>query len=113
MKTCYQCQKTKPDEEFYLDNRSDDSLTASCKLCQKLRAKDRYKRVPLTEEQKKKKAQDFQDWKLKNPEKYRELVRRNNSRRAEKLARLKDQKGISQEKIYQKDIVQKDISQNS
>ena len=103
MKTCYQCQKTKSDEEFYLDNRSDDSLTASCKECQKLRAKDRYKRVPLTEEQKKKKAQDFQDWKVKNPEKYRELVKRSNARRAKKLARLSGQKGIAK----------KDISQNS
>ena len=101
MKTCYQCGETKPDGEFYRDNRSDDLLTASCKECQKLRAKSRYRKIPLTEEQKKKKAQDFQDWKVKNPDKYRELVKRNNGRRAARLLEFKLKTKIPEMEISQ------------
>ena len=81
MKTCYQCLKSKEDSEFYLDNRSEDLLTASCKECQKARAKDRYKSCPLTEEQKRKKYQNLVKWRKENPERYKELVDKNNKKR--------------------------------
>lgn len=81
MKTCYQCQQTKEDSEFYRDFRSDDLLTSSCKDCQKARARERYKKVQLTDVEKAKKAEDFQKWKKNNPEKYKELMRKNNKKR--------------------------------
>lgn len=81
MKRCCQCQQTKEDSEFYRDNRSEDLLTASCKECQKARAKERYRKIPLTDKGKERKAENLREWKSKNPDRYRELADKNNKKR--------------------------------
>lgn len=80
MKSCYQCQKNKPEEEFYSDTHSEDGLTSSCKDCQKQRAKERYKKG-LTDKQKAARREAYLKWKSANPEKFKEHTEKSNLKR--------------------------------
>jgi len=81
MKSCYQCQKSKPEMEFYPDSYSDDGLTSSCKDCQKQRAKERYKKG-LTDKQKTARREAYLKWKAANPGKFKEYTEKSNKKRA-------------------------------
>ncbi len=81
VKNCYQCQKDKPEEEFYSDSYSEDGLTSSCKGCQKERAKERY-RKGLTDKQKAARRKSYLKWKAANPGKFKEHTEKSNSKRA-------------------------------
>jgi len=66
MKTCTTCGLEKEDSEFYVDNKSTDGLTSSCKECKRIKRKAHYANNPQT----------GTEWDKKHPERARARKRK-------------------------------------
>jgi len=64
-KTCSKCVKEKAEDAFY-QRSSGNTLHSACKECERLMARDWYKR------NKAKAKQNYREWRKANPDKVRE-----------------------------------------
>lgn len=99
MKSCYECQKTLPEEEFYEDAYSNDGYTTSCRACQRKRSQEYYKKTKdhLTDKQKESRRAAYLRWKEKNPEGYKKGMKKHNAKRVAKRRRHPDVQETNQE----------------
>ncbi len=83
MKTCYMCGLSLEEHLFYPDTHSNNGTTSACIECQKKRSKDYYSKVKnqLTDEQKRLRKEAYIKWKLMNPERFKQLTEKHNSKR--------------------------------
>lgn len=85
LKTCKNCKKELPIEDFYKRKASKSGYDCNCKQCRNdinRRSKEKNNK-PKTPEQKAKAVQAVREWRQRNPEKAREMARRTAANRTE------------------------------
>lgn len=87
MKTCSRCDQNKDYSEFYPDSYQIDGFKTFCIQCDNEQSRLYYRKVKqnLSESQKKKRKDNYDNWKRENYEKYLEMQKK--YREARKIAR--------------------------
>ena len=81
MKVCYECEETKPRDEFYFHAAMADQRLGICKACHRLRMRIRARTNPAVQEYDRRRSKlpervaqtvkVTRNWRKRNPEKYR------------------------------------------